>query len=319
MSILLESGSSLGTFLDCPKKYEFSYCRMLSSKSYSRPLGFGSFVHSLVEDFWMKRDSSSGHAAYSKLLQQQLQDHDDSFHPQIKADAVLASAAVEGWKKIWESTTGDLSNGKLVPVAIEKEWSLKAGGRAYVGKSDGIMLHVGYGGHFLYELKTSGATNRETYKHNLELNRQIDGNLLAMIDSGIKPLGVVYDIMFKPALRLRKDETEDQLFERIAEEYKSFPFKYFERVMVFRSEKDLDEFELDLSAQFRALRSSIDGQRFYRNTNSCEKYGKLCPYFNLCMEDRGKDTAELEAALFRKRNKKLPEISEDFQQQQKQE
>jgi hypothetical protein len=311
----MESGSSLGTFLDCPKKYEYSYIKRLSSKSYSSPLGFGTLVHSFLEEHWKKLPSGIAEPTMQDLLNR----HDPIHHDRIKQDHALAFAVADAWKKMWAGTFTDLHNDKLVAMAVEKEWSLSGGGRSYVGKSDGIMFHAGYGGHFLYEIKTSGSTNRESYKHNLELNRQINGNLLAMIDSGLKPLGAIYDIIWKPALRLKKDETEEQLLQRVAEEYKSFPFKYFERIMVFRSEKDIDDFELDLSAQFRALRYVADGARFYRNTNSCEKYGKLCPYFNLCMEDKGADTTELENSMFNKRDKKLPEISDEFQAQQQKE
>jgi hypothetical protein len=313
MSVLMESGSSLGTFLDCPKKYEYSYIKLLSSKSYSRALGFGTLMHSFLEDFWNKSEFPT---ASGRELKRMLSEHMESDHTKIMADHALARDAAQSWIKMWSGDFTDLHNEKLVPLSIEKEWSINAGDRHYVGKSDGRMMHVGYGGNFLYEIKTSGSTNRDSYKHNLELNRQINGNLLAMIEEGIKPLGVIYDIIWKPALRLKKEETEDQLMERIAEEYKNFPFKYFERIMVFRSGEDIDDFELDLSSQFRALRSSIDGTRFYRNTNSCEKYGKLCQYFNLCMEDKGKDTSELEEAMFVKREKKLPEISMEFQKQQ---
>lgn len=322
-SLLMESGSSLGTFLDCPKKYEFAYIKRLSSKNYSRSLGFGTFVHSLIEDYWTRQKKSCSDQggdteittpAHTTLLDRELSRYDSQQHEAIKRDAALARDAVSAWEKMWHGTTSSLHNGKLATRSIEKEWSLKAGSRAYVGKSDAIVLNVEYGGHFLYELKTSGTTNREAYKHNLEINRQIDGNLLAMIDDGLKPLGVIYDIVWKPPLRLKKDETEDQLFQRIAEEYKNFPFKYFERIMVFRSEKDLDDFELDLSAQFRSLRHTYEGKRFFRNTNSCEKFGKLCPYFEVCLDSKGRDTEELESALFVKRDKKLPEISDEFQE-----
>lgn len=313
MSELMESGSSLGTFLDCPKKYEFSYIKRLSSRSYSQALGFGSLLHAFLEAHWKKQPDSQ---AVQECLRQLNTSHNEIDHDKIKRDHALASVVADSWKKMWAGTFTDLHNDKLSAVSVEKEWALTGGDRSYVGKSDGIMFHAGYGGHFLYELKTSGSTNRESYKHNLELNRQINGNLVAMIDAGLKPLGVIYDIVWKPALRLKKEETEEQLSQRIAEEYKSFPFKYFERIMVFRSDKDLEDFEMDLSAQFRALRYVIEGSRFYRNTNSCEKYGKLCPYFNLCMEDKGGDTSELEALMFNKREKKLPEISDGFQEQQ---
>lgn len=436
---LMESGSSIGTFLDCPKKYEFKYIKLLDSRYYSANLGYGSFIHAFIEEFHASQVSG----ATSTLLEAVVVDWERDqisedflkrltetepllptssltiistvsssvtpstpteitstprqgsplsprpsglesepdlpmltptspstdqrlfesspmealafialYHPtaftvalrewkhypeqavQIANELVLARAVAHEWILHWQRNTTDLGNSSLEIVIPEREWKFGVstvtpgsetqsaspqgpGLNFHLGKSDAVVKHKTYPGHFLYELKTSGMPNREAYKHKLELDKQIGSNLIAMARDGMETGGVFYDIIWKPLIRKKTDrktmpdETTEEFFARIIEEYKKTPEKYFERLMVFRSGRDLADYATDLIDQYAALRSVYERGRFYRNTNSCDKYGSLCTFFQPCMD---RHTEELED-MFRKREKKLPELSEEIQQE----
>ena len=304
--------------MDCPKKYEFSYIKKLSSRNYQRNLAYGSFVHALVEEAHLGKDLSAITEVHSttligKELERYLKEYPES-SLNIQKDAALALAVTKEWQKYWKERSDDLSSNSYTISQAEKEWAFRVNASIdspiHAGKSDAILFHKTYSGSFLYELKTSGSTTKEAYKHKLELDKQINSNLIAMKMDGLSPRGVVYDIIWKPAIRLKKDETEEEFTQRTIELYQKSPQEYFERLMVFRSEKDLDDYALDLHGQYSALRGVIERGRFYRNTNACERFGKLCQFFNACMG--GAPQEEIEQFVVR--DKKLPELTKEIQE-----
>lgn len=412
VSLLTESGSSLGVFMDCPKKYEFSYIKRLSSPFYQESLGYGSLVHSFVEDFhrkamsnsdlmtsfagqtleerakqwwWIpaltnfstKSSEESTGASQSEQAPQEispgiavvpwwqenlsalqsnttamlscLEDLLKAYPEQaerIKMDAALAVGVGAMWANHWMTKSGDLSPASYSVVEAEPQWEFPLANSTskspqrpnsestdscpsawrptlsaesphpqsdsrqmiHAGKSDGIIQHRQYG-HLLYELKTSGSNKQEAYKHRLELDKQISSNLIAHSVRGMPLKGVLYDLIWKPALRLKvgrktmPDETLSELYVRILDGIHEAPEDYFERLMVFRSERDLEDYKLDLAGQFDSVQRAYDRGHFYRNTNSCEKFGSLCTFFSACM---GGSSDEEE--YFRIRESKFPEL-----------
>lgn len=316
---LQESGSSIGTFMDCPKKYEFSYIKKLSSSRYPQTLVYGSLIHAWIEDI-TENCKGSRQLSVETTLQRCTKDFPQEENLQrLKLDAALAKDVAALWWEFWKGRDGDLSPKAYDIIQSEREWNFTLPGlhlMKHLGKSDGVIKHNTYNKHFLYELKTSGDPNRELYKHKLELDKQINSNLIAMKIDGFDPGGVIYDIIWKPAIRIKKDrktmpdETQEEFNARIVECYKNEPEKYFERLMVFRSEKDIEEYKLDLVEQYAALRGVYERGHFYRNTNSCQKFGSMCQFFNLCLDT---NVSEIEDT-FVVRKDKLPELSSQIQE-----
>lgn len=308
----IESTSSIGTFMTCPKKYYYSYKALLGSRSYMSSLGYGSFVHAFVEQ-------SSGVGRKDAAIQEldrYLKDHPTQ-ESEIREDFYYAENIVGEWAKHW---SGDvpLSNNDFTWVASEKEWKfnlgLKMPDRFFAGKSDGLWHSKKFDKVFLYELKTAADRSRDKYIHHLQIDKQISANIIAMESAGISVAGVVYDVVWKPGLIQKKnrktmpDETNAEFVQRKIDEVKNNAKDYFERTIVFRSDSDIAEFVQDLEAQHSALKhAEVNG--FYRNSGACENYNRTCQYFQLCMEN----SKELEE-LFIKRNQKLPELSKEIQE-----
>lgn len=299
--------------MDCPRKYHYNYNQRLSSKMYLPPLGYGTFIHAFAERLHGGDPDAPDLALAHEL---KLYPNDEA---RMRQDFALAKLVSDIWSDYWDKTQMEtFSNKNLQFLEAEREWAMDIDYRQrQIGKRDGYVRLLNHGKNALYELKTSGDTSRETYKHRLSLDKQINANVLALVLEGKPCDAIVYDIIWKPALRLKTgrktmpDETQEELNARILEAYASEPAEYFERLLVFRHRRDLDEYRIDAMAQFDTLASVSSRDVWYRNTGACENYGRLCQYFNHCM-DSTKENEE----QFRLRDRKHPEISKDFQLKQ---
>lgn len=312
----IESGSSLTTFLSCPKLYEFRYDQRLESLGYSSSLQYGTFIHAWREKFNggdVGAPTREWREADVRIDQLQLPEQREQQREQMKHDYMLAMEVANRQQAFWLAYDGQLGDGQLQFVEAEKEWKLPFEGRALVGKRDGLVLHKGYQKHFLYELKTAGDADRETYKLKLQLDRQVSTNIYAVRGEGKACDGAIYDIVWKPRL-IRKvdrktmpDETLEDFRTRILADIDVRPAHYFERLIVYRSDKDLSEAIRDTYQQFALLEASEQTGK-PRNQSNCEKFGKLCSFFALCM-----DGQEESRSVFKVRDRKLPELGLEVQ------
>lgn len=313
----IESNSSIGTFLMCPKLYQFKYDERLESLGYSSALAFGTFVHAFIEQY----HNGDCHAAEREHARESAKigllsnpEQREQAGEQFAHDYLLAEQITALWHKHWQTFGEYLGDRALQFQQTEKEWKLGVSGeRTLVGKRDGIAYSEKFNKNFLYEIKTSGDADRNTYRHKLQLDRQISVNIKALHAEGVKCDGVIYDILWKPKL-IRKvdrktmpDETLEEFRKRIIEDVTARPEHYFERVLVYRSEKDLSEAMVDLGQQFTMMEASETIGK-PRNQGNCEKFGKLCQFFSLCLDGQKESLSN-----FRVRDRKMPELSIEVQ------
>jgi hypothetical protein len=309
MSSRIESGSSLGVFRTCPKKYEFSYEQRLTPKRYSSPLGYGTFIH-------LHRARKHGQVEAERELVMTLEDllrANPDQADQIQHDYLLAGEVIERWFNYWVGADSSLAEPELLHLEIEQEWEFPVdpiGRYIHVGKRDGYVEHPGWGKRFLYELKTAAARGEDNYMHRLHLDHQINSNLLALHKEGKPAEGVIYDIIWKPQLRRKTqpDETLEEFRDRILAEYDADPAGYFARLTVSRTPEQLIGYERELIEQYEVLAGL---KVKYRNGSACVNHNMVCPFFDLCMDPKA---TEEQLALFHKRDKKLPELSKEIQE-----
>lgn len=268
-----ESGSSISTWLTCPKRYEYEYV-----KGYQQPqsdaLSFGTEIHKYAE------------AANKGGL--------------VLTDA-KESKIVEKWHKYWSASSSIYKAQNLEFLDVESEWSMDLDEYELVGKRDGYVKHSS-GKHFLYELKTAAFRDVDTYMRLLESNAQISNNMLALDREGKPVDGAIYDIIWKPAIRQKKHETNEEFEQRYVDEFDNGD-KYFARTVIFRKASHIVRHVSDLAQVLESMQHPA-----YRNTTSCMKYNKLCPFFDACVDD---DDSKLEG--FEKKDRKHVELSEAIQ------
>lgn len=309
----IETGSSLGTFRTCPKKYAFAYEERLESPYYNQNLGYGNFVHAYRSVFHAQSVSvdaftqavQEGADLYAWLVHK----HADA-KDQIDADNALAKAIVGIWADYWNLNPSQLGEEALEWRDVEWEWEfpvLSNPEYIHAGKSDGYVRHKEWDKFFLYELKTASDRGGDSYLHRLQLDHQINSNLIALDRAGKPFAGVLYDVIWKPALRrltgrkTKPDETLEEFNQRIIDEVKANPSEYFTRVTVNRTAEHLRDYELELFDQFEASESH---RRRYRNPNACMNFNTLCQYFDVCMDPHAAEMRN----VFNHRAKKHPEL-----------
>ena len=306
----IETTSSLNCASTCARKYKHRYVDRLQSPNYSSSLGLGTFVHAWAETLKPGGDQAAASKAVERELEKYKSVQQEATYQEtalaIEADYTLARAIAPLWWEYWNKKDGYLSNQVLAFAETEKEWAFVIGGNALVGKRDGIVKHLQFEKTFLHEIKTSGDADRETYKLKLQMERQISNNIQAIRDEGRRCDGVLYDIIWKPAIRLKKEETAEEFLQRKIDCYKNEPNRYFERLFVYRSEADLKRAMINLQQQFGML-VAAEHFGYPRNESQCEQWGRLCEFFTDCMD--GNDPQG-----FQKREEKFPEISPEFQQ-----
>lgn len=303
---MIESGSSIQTFLTCQKLFDFKYNKLLEPRGYSSALGFGTFLHAEVERILGGRDMAS-----VQEFERVLAAKEPGFHDQIRNDFDLATKVSPLWLDFWNKSH-IYNQGDLEWLLVEEEWGFPVGDDIHVGKSDGVVRDKN-GAVFLYELKSASSRDREGYVHKLEIDRQVSSNILALKHRGVEVAGALYDIFWKPALirkRDRKtmpDETLAEFSLRQLAAIQENPSDHFERQIIYRSDRMLKEHEKDLSLQFAAMRDAAS-RGYARNTGACHNYNSLCPFFSACVEGR----EELQS-LYSVKDRKLPELSKEIQ------
>lgn len=304
----IETGSSLQTFMTCPRLYEYKYRKLLDSRGYSSALGLGSMVHARVENWTGKgrEFASLGEAvAISRWLDSE----------QVKAfelDDRKSLGMFKAWEKRWGGTEHPFGNDKWEWLESEKEFlfPINADGDMHAGKIDGIIRHKEWDKVFVYELKTATSREKDTYFHRLGVDRQVFANIYAAQEMGFHVDGILYDVMWKPSIRARKEETPEQLAERFVATINEDLNEHFHREVTYRKAADIQDHLYDVQAQFAAIDQASTQRRFYRNSGSCEKFGKLCSFFSICQEGG----TDMETA-YRKRDRKHPELSLDVQKE----
>jgi len=238
--------SEMSLYLRCPRAWSHAYVDRRVAKETDRNLSIGTQVHKWLQEWW--------------ILQNWL----------VYPEDPIARACCIGYHAYWGEP--DLKN-----VEVELPWSAEVGGVPCAGTLDAIGTDDD--GHVvIVEHKTTGhdITPGSVYwRQRVTADVQVSMYLAAFPDAT-----VVYDVIRKPSLRLKKDETEDQFVTRCVVAMADEPDKYFQRQTVVRLEHEHKAFAEDVRL--------IDDRRRLpfqpRATGACFDYGKRCPYWGVCFE-----------------------------------
>lgn len=79
-----------------------------------------------------------------------------------------------------------------------------------------------------------------------------------------------------------RDMTPEEWAAKLTSDIQSRPEYYFQRFEVNLLETDLEQFNEELWAISKDVLTCRGQNRWYRNTNSCRNYNRLCQYYGLC-------------------------------------
>jgi len=155
------------------------------------------------------------------------------------------------------------------------------------GKMDGVF-------HFdkdkpgvrrLFETKTKGRIDEGVLVDRIPFERQVSIYLSALRRQmeGVSPASLMYNLIRRPQLRQRKDETLMQFAERVVEDVKANKDWYFIRLQMTVAPADIDRGDMEINALISEFILWWNGESgHYRNTEHCEnKYG-TCQFLGVC-------------------------------------
>lgn len=139
-----------------------------------------------------------------------------------------------------------------------------------IGRVDGITEDGR-----LVEHKTTSMEITEEYEYNLQWDEQI---LAYMLMTGARDM--VYTVCRKPTIRQKKNESDDEFFERMVSWYAVDTDSKIKVMHIHRTDEEVEQFRKDLGQ----IAKEIDKTGcFYRNTQHCFRWGRQCEYAPICL------------------------------------
>ena len=161
-------------------------------------------------------------------------------------------------------------------------WRATVGGVEMAGEFDAIGVLDGRTVIVEYKTTSEDLSPGSSYWRRVQkIDPQASTYLVAAKALRIPTDTIVWDALRKPALRGKKGETDDQLFERAVLDMAARPDWYFMRSTIVRLEFERTAYEHDIAgvAEMMAARPMA------RNPDSCMKWGRECDFFGVCSGD----------------------------------
>lgn len=302
------TNSARSTFLSCRRKYQFSYVYGLAPRKPVIPFLVGGLFHDELDR--MYGDGEFDEAAARKRIGKACEAAanapglDPQESDKIWTQQAIAFGAVKAYAERYLGQ--DLKRWEIV----EPESAFKVdmpGGWEYRGKVDLIVLDRKTKRHLLVEHKTAGKIDAG-YVAKLPLDNQILGYAWAKSrgKAGLKLDGVTYNVVKKPGIRLKQNETLNAFYKRIQAEYANDPGNYFYRETLEFGKGDLARFEQELMRFLGEMDQAAKTGYYYQNTGHCTALGP-CPYMALCTKGVSKDTL----MLYRVKDRPHEELPKD--------
>lgn len=140
----------------------------------------------------------------------------------------------------------------------------------YIGRVDGIASD----NHLVEHKTTSSSDIIGEYEYNLLWDEQILGYMLAT-----NTRKIWYTVCRKPTIRQKKDESDEEFFNRMVEWYDEdteSKIRYFE---VTRTDEEVEQFRQDLIKIVEEMKNPY----CYKNTQHCNSWGRRCEYSSVCI------------------------------------
>lgn len=276
------TNSARSTFLNCRKKYEFSYVYGLATRRPSIPFLVGGLFHAALDRCYsnkfvldLDKEKSIADKECEKAASQPGLTPEES--DKVWTQAATVVGLLSGYKRQWL----DQDKAKWDVIEAEGAFEVKLpNGWRYRGKTDLVVRDKKTKAVRLVEHKTTSRLDAG-YVAKLPLDNQILGYIWAKNQEGLGIKEVVYNVARKPTIRLKQSETLDAFCKRLQDEYLLNAATYFYRETLTFDPADVERFREELF-RFSAEIDRCEKDKFYyQNTTQCTAYG-VCPFMPLC-------------------------------------
>lgn len=251
--------SQVKQFKACRRSYYFKYIEGLVPVEKAEPLEVGSNYHELIA--W-------------------LYEHGDLLDVEQDNSKELAMAMAY-WQYIYPKFN----------VKATEEWFEFPLNKhdMLIGRVDGVAEN-GY----LVEHKTTSSEINPQYEYNLQWDEQI---LAYMLAYGVDKM--YYTVCRKPTIRQKKDETDEQFFQRMVEWYDTDTENKIAVIRIERTDEEIKNFKNQLLLMIKEMKYPTS---YYPNCLWCNVWGRRCEYSSICLHYDPKETyIEFEKTERRKR------------------
>lgn len=159
---------------------------------------------------------------------------------------------------------------RLNPVKTEEWLSYETKfGDKFIGRVDAINAD----GAIIEHKTTSGEINEE-YWYTRDLDEQL---MFYMYVAGTQK--AYYTVCRTPSIRMKKDETEDEYFQRCTEWYQEGTEGKIAMREIYHTPEEINAF---IAEQELVIKEMNECKLFYKNQNYCTKWGRMCEYAPIC-------------------------------------
>lgn len=295
--------SALSTFRECPRKYQFAYEMQRVRRREGTALVLGKALHGSLEAWW--KGNGSLEAAVEWLQQNAvgLEEPDacritamiQHYRPPVNLQPITGPrVTADPLSFDFEQVARDAEIetqqswpeyeviGTEVPFTVEIE-NPRTGRKSQrfllSGKVDGLLRRRDDGSVWVLEHKSTSDEIRGfgPYWQRLQVDSQVAFYVLAH-----GAAGVLYDVLRKPVLKPRGNETMDQFTWRCQEAIAEDRERYYQFREVRKTAADIRDAAEDLWQQAQMLGHSRRFGFFPRNSNSCRSLWGNCPFLDVC-------------------------------------
>lgn len=303
MTLRTLTSSAVDSFVGCSKAYDFSYNKAIYPTGYPSALTTGSAVHAGTESMKRGQGLEAGMSEASKTFERKVTETISRLGPdevemvQEKADrdqAKTRSMLRAYWELYHVGGPGDPPlDRELDFVFVEQTFQLpminprtRRPSRTFTkaGRADGIVKlrakpDVGL---FVYELKSTSDTLEEMVEALRQSVQPATYQELAGRTLGQPITGTVVDIIKKPTIRGRKNESLDEFEDRCLAAYRDEPDRFFRRVELPHDERVVREAMEVFWQTARAIREADKYGYVAPRGRKCKKSFGWCEYKSLC-------------------------------------
>lgn len=165
-----------------------------------------------------------------------------------------------------------------VKVEFAEEWLEKevTPEVTLIGRVDGMTADG-----VVVEHKTTSRDIGAEYEYNLLWDEQV---LAYMYLTGTRR--IIYTVCKKPTIRLKKDETPEEFYERMIAWYDEDTETKIRTFDVIRTDDEVEAWVKEFvytAGHLKLCHDLKDEQHCYRNTLNCMSFGSDCPYKSVCL------------------------------------
>lgn len=283
--------SLISEFFCCPERLKLGYIKGYSEKKTADHLAFGNMVHKILELYY--GDPGNDGSFISEAIEEGIVAEkvklectitDESTDIAIEKNFAMAEVTARQYIKYWKEKDEKLEwigLEKIFKTAYAHQNSLSKRTTLLNGKQDGVFSRDGK--KWLFETKTKGNILDDTLIDRLKYDLQVNMYILCeYLMTGKRPVGVLYNLIKRPMLRMKSGENPFTFAARCEADIKAMPETYFKRYHVYILKDEFEVWQRSFESQLEMIWDWWEGKYQFKNSGACSGAWGPCKFIPIC-------------------------------------